>query len=154
MLGDFLYKLSAKDVQSLGLDIFSYYQTISAAASSHYLTADVPPDRVLLLHRVTVDANPQASGDTIVNTRVYTGKFASHTALTTNPRLIGADQNGTNLNLAGWTGAVFSDFEFDSMPVPAGNGVCARVNFSGALGAHDVTVHIFGMSIPRGNIAI
>jgi len=153
--GDFLYRLSDKDMHSLGIQLFRETVVNNATAASMYAVAQVPLDRVLVLQSVQLASAPLASGDVVSNTNVILGSYVDDTTIPENYIYLASSMKATELNLAGYGSAtVYESFEFDNVLVAGGQGVAAQAGFSAATGPHRLTAYFYGFTIPRGNIAL
>jgi hypothetical protein len=169
MLGDILYQQSAKDVGSLGLEIFarSYIKNYGAAIDHVYVGVQVPVDRVLILGSVDLFNAPGdeavypyymsvawqdwGTQDTPANLNNFIIASGTDNSWRTQNGIIVAN-GGAAIVLDVW---MSMSWQFNgSVLVPPGKGIYGFVQFdtnTGEAGNFRICVH--GITIPRGNIS-
>jgi hypothetical protein len=168
MLGEILYQQSAKDVGSLGIEIFArMYNRIYGGGSDHvYAGIQTPIDRVLILGSISLSAY---MGDEAVypyqlecawqdwGTESLPANYNNFPigSITDNSWRIG---NG--IIVANGGAAITADpwmthsWQFGgSVLVPPGKGIYGFCQFDAATTGMNLVIGVHGITIPRGNIS-
>jgi len=153
MIGDFLYRLSAKDVQSLGLDIVRAKGENTQAAVAVDVDFVVPNDRIFIIQSATWIIEPGAAQSCNAIT-MYEGQNSGGAFANPNVSLFTSAQPRMDV-IAGFPVATAYDIaqEFEYLMVPSRKVIRMRAFFNAGAANNKVTASINGYSIPRGNVA-
>jgi len=153
MIGDFLYKLSPKDLNQLGIDLVRYNGTTSAAATSVLFSHEVPNDRVWVLQSVVWVATPGAAQN-LLRLDITEGQNVGGAITQPINYLYGSSQPQLD-GIAGYPAAtvVIHTAEFEGLMVGSRKVLQMRASFDAGAAANSLTAYINGFSIPRGSIA-
>lgn len=139
MIGDFLYQLTPKDEQSIGMQIFAEKLTVTAVVASQSLSIPVPgKERLLIVTNVFADASG-AGGQTVSSLQI------SRNATNVPDVVVKSSQPVTAFAALGFEGFMILGPEEEMQ---------ASASYSAAIAANSLRLFVHGYTIPRGVINI
>jgi hypothetical protein len=138
MLGDFLYELTPKDLQSIGMQLFTENSTDSVAAAAVSEDIAVPDERILVVQRIFADADG-GGGQTVVQLEI--SRLTLTDALNSIVRVI----SGAVTAVAAHDGPLY---------LAPGEIIRATGSFSAGVAANQVRLFVHGYTIPRGVVNV
>lgn len=163
MIGDFLYGLTPRDQQGVGIEIVHRFVRNVGVGVSQQAPFTVPAGRVLRLTRVWCEFAPSAT-DYITNAEIYLNtpdnaefypiklnSIATNVAGVPKGETGIFDFSGQLITLTGLTVNMEWDGEIWLEP---GATIAARAFFSNAALSHTVLAVFIGLLLPRGNLVV
>lgn len=155
MLAEYLYQLTPRDLQAAMLELLNVSISDTQIAATVDASYVVPLEHVLILKAATLYASPGAGQAVIggqIGIREKNGVYATLKAMTATTAATGAAgivavtliTNATPCAVS-WSGEIFVGPESQ---------IIGRSSFNIGVGPNGSTLSIFGLLIPRGNIAL
>ncbi|HEX2980675.1 MAG TPA: hypothetical protein VHO48_10470 [Anaerolineaceae bacterium] len=164
MIGDFLYQLTARDVQGATIEALSLVQVKTENAANVNLSYEVPAGKNLLLFNAHVDGIPDAAGVAVLNgflivapPNVPSSQYVplrrlrgTNTTAPGNPGTVGI--SSVFRTVAPATGGF--DMQWPGILFPHNYRLIAQIGFDAAAAGNTVEFALYGLIIPHGNIVV
>lgn len=157
MIGDLLYKLTARDQSSDFIEICNRHVNSVGGSALEAADFDVPKDKILVLLNATFNSHCSALINTLV-VALYTGERIDPVPILIPLKSLRTSSGGTGddgvLDLAVPAGSSVGGFWTGYAVIPPGGFVRAQATYDNVGALNLATLNFHGLLLPRGNVMV